>query len=258
MIDFKIVIPARFASTRLPGKPLRELAGQPMIAHVVARARASSASRVIVATDDQRIVAACAERGIEVLLTAASHRSGTDRVAEVIERCGWAAEQIVVNVQGDEPCLPPELIDQVAANLAATPAAALATLAVPLHDRASLFDPNVVKVVTDARGLAQYFSRAPLPWHRDDFAAAPATAPLPAATPFLRHIGLYAYRAGFLQQFVTWAPAPLEEAEALEQLRALWHGAAIHVGIARVAPGCGVDTAADLAAAEHLLRTRGA
>jgi len=254
MIDFNVVIPARFASTRLPGKPLRELAGQPMIAHVAARARASGAAQVLVATDDLRIVAACTERDIAVLLTAETHRSGTDRVAEVIDRCGWAAAQIVVNVQGDEPCLPPELIQQVAAELAAHPEAALATLAFPLTDRASLFDPNVVKVVTDARGRAQYFSRAPLPWHRDDFAAAAATDPLPAATPFLRHIGLYAYRAGFLQQFVKWAPAPLEEAEALEQLRALWHGAVIQVGIARIAPGIGVDTAADLAAAAALLQ----
>ena len=189
-----------------------------------------------------------------MLLTAETHRSGTDRVAEVIDRCGWAEAQIVVNVQGDEPCLPPELIQQVAAELAAHPEAALATLAFPLTDRASLFDPNVVKVVTDARGRAQYFSRAPLPWHRDDFAAAGAADPLPAATPFLRHIGLYAYRAGFLQQFVKWAPAPLEEAEALEQLRALWHGAVIQVGVAQVAPGIGVDTAADLAAAAELLQ----
>ncbi|WP_242445723.1 3-deoxy-manno-octulosonate cytidylyltransferase [Chromatium okenii] len=239
--QFKVVIPARFGSTRLPGKPLLDIGGQPMIAHVVARARASAADEIIVATDDQRIVDVCAGLGVTALLTATTHRSGSDRIAEVIERCGWDDAQIVVNVQGDEPALPSALINQVAALLATSAELGMATLAFPITDAAMLFDPQVVKVVTDKNGLALYFSRAPIPWHRDDFAEN-MPIQLAATGGWLRHIGLYAYRAAFLKQFVTWSPAPLEQVESLEQLRALWCGARISVAIADAEPGVGVDT----------------
>jgi 3-deoxy-manno-octulosonate cytidylyltransferase (CMP-KDO synthetase) len=249
--DFKVVIPARFGSTRLPGKPLLLIHGKPMIQHVVERARASAASAVIVATDDQRIVTACAAFGAEAQLTGADHRSGSDRIAEVIARRAWPEDTIVVNLQGDEPCMPPALIDQVACNLSAHSGANVATLAFPIADGESLFDPHVVKVVTDAAGFALYFSRAPLPWHRDEFMG--KRGHLPTSVTFLRHIGLYAYRAAFLRRYVTWEPSPLEVAEALEQLRVLWHGERIHVGLAAQSPGPGVDTAHDLAGVAVLL-----
>ncbi|MTW20884.1 3-deoxy-manno-octulosonate cytidylyltransferase [Allochromatium palmeri] len=242
--EFKVVIPARYGSTRLPGKPLLDIGGKPMIQRVVERAQASGASEVVVATDDQRILDVCARLGIDAELTAASHHSGSDRVAEVIERRGWNDDSIIVNLQGDEPCMPPALIDQVAANLAARKEVGLATLAHPIDDSAMLFDPHVVKVVISSAGFALYFSRAPIPWHRDEFRGSKAR--LPKSVDFLRHIGLYAYRAAFLARFVRLAPAPLEIAESLEQLRALWHGAPIHVGLAAEAPGPGVDTPDDL------------
>lgn len=244
---FKVVIPARYGSVRLPGKPLLEIAGKPMIRHVVERARASGAGEVVVATDDPRIVAACAAFGADALLTRTDHQSGSDRVAEVIARRGWSPETVVVNLQGDEPCMPPALIDQVAGALAGLPDLGMATLAYPIGDGETLFDPHVVKVVADAAGRALYFSRAPVPWHRDEFMGRRTV--LPRSVAFLRHIGLYAYRAGFLARYVAWAPSPLELAESLEQLRVLWHGERIHVEVATQAPGPGVDTAQDLAAA---------
>ena len=250
-MDFVVVIPARYASTRLPGKPLQDIAGKPMIQHVWEQARKSSASRVVVATDDARIVEACRGFGAEVLLTAAAHNSGTDRLAEVASQLGLPGEAIVVNVQGDEPLIPPAIIDQVAANLAASPQAGIATLGEPIHDAAQLFNPNVVKVVSDASGLALTFSRAPLPWARDAFAAGRDS--LPAGVPFRRHIGIYAYRAGFLHDFVAWGPCWLEDAECLEQLRALWHGVRIHVADALETPPAGVDTAEDLQRVRQLL-----
>lgn len=250
-MDFVVVIPARYASTRLPGKPLQDIAGKPMIQHVWEQARKSSASRVVVATDDARIVEACRGFGAEVLLTASTHNSGTDRLAEVASQLGLPGEAIVVNVQGDEPLIPPAIIDQVAANLAASPQAGIATLAEPIHDAAQLFNPNVVKVVSDASGLALTFSRAPLPWARDAFAA--GCDSLPAGVPFRRHIGIYAYRAGFLHDFVAWGPCWLEDAECLEQLRALWHGVRIHVADALETPPAGVDTAEDLQRVRQLL-----
>ncbi len=250
-MDFVVVIPARYASTRLPGKPLQDIAGKPMIQHVWEQARKSSASRVVVATDDARIVEACRGFGAEMLLTAATHNSGTDRLAEVASQLGLPGEAIVVNVQGDEPLIPPAIIDQVAANLAASPQAGIATLAEPIHDAAQLFNPNVVKVVSDASGLALTFSRAPLPWARDAFAAGRDN--LPAGVPFRRHIGIYAYRAGFLHDFVAWGPCWLEDAECLEQLRALWHGVRIHVADALETPPAGVDTAEDLQRVRQLL-----
>ena len=250
-MDFVVVIPARFASTRLPGKPLQDIAGKPMIQHVWEQAKRSAASRVVVATDDARIVEACQGFGAEVLLTRADHNSGTDRLAEVASLLGLADEAIVVNVQGDEPLIPPAIIDQVAANLAAHAEAGIATLGEPIHDAAQLFNPNVVKLVTDANGLALTFSRAPLPWARDAFAA--GREQLPAGVPFRRHIGIYAYRAGFLHDFVAWGPCWLEDAECLEQLRALWHGVRIHVADALEAPPAGVDTPEDLQRVRQLL-----
>jgi 3-deoxy-manno-octulosonate cytidylyltransferase (CMP-KDO synthetase) len=241
---FKVVIPARHASTRLPGKPLLEIAGKPMIRHVWERARGSAAGEVIVATDDARIAAACRGFGAEVMETRKDHHSGSDRIGEVIQRRGWDPETIVVNLQGDEPCMPPALIDQVAAGLAEHPAVGVATLAYPIADAETLFDPHVVKVVIDAQGLALYFSRAPIPWHRDAFQG--GRAKLPHGVRFLRHLGLYAYRAGFLTRYISWPPAALEVTESLEQLRILWHGEGIHVGVAAQEPGPGVDTAEDL------------
>jgi 3-deoxy-manno-octulosonate cytidylyltransferase (CMP-KDO synthetase) len=250
-VDFKVVIPARFGSTRLPGKPLLPIAGKPMIQHVVERARASGAGAVVVATDDPRIVAACTACGAEAQLTGRDCHSGSDRIAEVIAQRGWADDTVVVNLQGDEPCMPAALIDQVARNLTAQDAAQVATLAYPIAEAATLFDPHVVKVVTDAAGYALYFSRAPLPWHRDEFMG--KRTHLPTTVTFLRHIGLYAYRAGFLKRYLAWEPSPLELAEALEQLRVLWHGERIHVGVAAQEPGPGVDTAQDLARVTALL-----
>jgi len=248
---FTVVIPARFSSTRLPGKPLQLIAGKPMVQHVWEQARKSAAQRVVVATDDARIVEACQAFGAEVLLTRADHESGTDRLAEVAQALGLAADAIVVNVQGDEPLIPPTVIDQVAANLAAHAEAGMATLAEPIEDVESLFNPNVVKVVADLNGLALTFSRATLPWARDQFANDRDS--LPAGVPFRRHIGIYAYRAGFLQDFVAWGPCWLEETERLEQLRALWHGVRIHVADAVEAPPAGVDTPQDLERVRRLL-----
>jgi 3-deoxy-manno-octulosonate cytidylyltransferase (CMP-KDO synthetase) len=242
--SFRVVIPARYGATRLPGKPLMEVAGVPLICRVWQLAQASSAAEVVVATDDRRIADVCREHGADVVMTLAQHPSGSDRIAEVIGQRGWDADDIIVNLQGDEPCMPPSLIDQVAYDLAAFDDLGMATLAFPIQQRAQLFDPHLVKVVTDAQGFALYFSRAPLPWHRDGFMHKPEH--LPVDTPFLRHIGLYAYRAGFLARYLAWPPAPLECAESLEQLRVLWYGERIHVSIAAEEPGPGVDTLEDL------------
>jgi 3-deoxy-manno-octulosonate cytidylyltransferase (CMP-KDO synthetase) len=248
---FTVVIPARYASSRLPGKPLQDIAGKPMIQHVWEQACKSSAQQVVVATDDARIVEACRRFGAQVLLTRVDHNSGTDRLAEVAAALGLAADAIVVNVQGDEPLIPPALIDQVAANLAANPQAAVATLAEPIGEVAALFNPNVVKVASDRNGLALTFSRAPLPWAREAFAA--NREQLPANVPYRRHIGIYAYRAQFLHDFVAWGPCWLEDTECLEQLRALWHGVRIHVADALQAPPAGVDTQDDLERVRRLL-----
>lgn len=242
--DFKVVIPARYGSTRLPGKPLLEIAGKPVIQHVYERARESASGEVVVATDDGRIAEACEAFGADVAITRDDHHSGTDRIAEVMETRGWSSDAILVNLQGDEPCMPPALIDQVAGDLAGHEAVGMTTLAFPIGDTETLFDPHVVKVVTDAEGYALYFSRAPVPWHRDEFLG--GRKPLPLGVRFLRHIGLYAYRVAFLERFVGWQPSPLELAESLEQLRVLWHGERIHVTQAGEEPGPGVDTAADV------------
>ncbi len=241
---FMVVIPARYASSRLPAKPLLEITGKPMIQWVWEQACASGAEAVVVATDDSRIAERVAAFGGEVQLTASHHPSGTDRIAEVAALRGWSPETIVVNLQGDEPTMPPALIHQVAEDMANHPEAAITTLSAAITQRAQLFDPHLVKVVTNQQGYALYFSRAPIPWHRDAFTS--ATQPLPEGGGWARHIGLYAYRAAFLARFVQLPPAPLEVAESLEQLRALWNGAAIHVSQASVAPGHGVDTMEDL------------
>lgn len=248
---FTVVIPARMASTRLPDKPLADIGGHPMIVRVAERAHASSARRTVVATDAQAVADACAARGIDAVLTRADHPSGTDRLAEVATLLGLDDDAIVVNVQGDEPLIDPQLIDEVALHLAAHPDCAISTAAHPLDDIADVFNPNVVKVVCDAAGRALYFSRAPIPWARDAWSGVPgqpaatAQVPLPAM-PVLRHIGLYAYRAGFLRRFPTLAAAPIEQTEALEQLRAMWHGERIGVLVTASAPAPGVDTPADL------------
>lgn len=251
---FHIIIPARYASSRLPHKLLQDLAGKPVLWHTYQRACASSAATVTIATDDERIRAAAEQFGAKVLITAAAHQSGTDRLAEAADIAGFCDTDIVVNVQGDEPLLPSKLIDQVAHNLAAQPLAAVATLCHRIHSVQDLFDPNIVKVVMDSSQWALYFSRAPIPWHRDAFARDKNS--LPAETIFHRHIGLYAYRVGLLRQFTTWPPCALEKTESLEQLRVLWHGQRIHVAEACAENPPGIDTAADLQKARDYLAGR--
>lgn len=252
---FHVIIPARYASTRLPGKPLQDIAGKPMIRHVWEQAQKSGAASVTIATDDPRIVEACRGFGADALMTRADHPSGTDRLQEVVSQLGLDAEAHVVNVQGDEPMIPPALIDQVAGNLRAFPAASIATLAEPLQDVDTLFNPNAVKLVTDHQGFALYFSRAPMPWCRDAFAQE-RPSELPQDIPFRRHIGLYAYKVGFLHDYVRWPASPLEIAESLEQLRALWFGCRIHVADACEMPPPGVDTPEDLERVRQLLASR--
>jgi 3-deoxy-manno-octulosonate cytidylyltransferase (CMP-KDO synthetase) len=241
---FVAVIPARHASTRLPGKPLVDIGGKPMVVRVAERARMSGARAVWVATDHEDIRAASASHGVACLMTRADHPSGTDRLAEVAAQLGLAADEILVNVQGDEPLIEPALIDRVAEELAGDPEAAIATAAHGITDATEFFNPNVVKVVCDRQGRALYFSRAPIPYARDAFAA--DRSALPGDLPALRHIGLYAYRASFLACYAGLEPAPLERFEALEQLRALWHGFSIRVAQVDHAPAAGVDTPEDL------------
>lgn len=243
-MGFKVVIPARFGSSRLPGKPLLDIAGRPMVAHVVERACQSGAEEVLIATDDERIAAAVQGMGAEVVMTSANHPSGTDRLQEVAQKKGWSDDTIIVNVQGDEPLIPPAVINQVARNIEASSAAGIATLAETLTSVEQLFNPNIVKLVRDVNDFALYFSRAPMPWARDAFAK-DKTA-LPALDVYFRHLGIYAYRVGFLHAYVGWPPAVIEQVEALEQLRALYNGVKIHVGVAEVEIPQGVDTAEDL------------
>lgn len=245
-MNFRVVIPARLASTRLPGKPLLDIAGKPMIQHVHERALESGARQVIIAVEDAR-VQKCAEGfGAEVCMTSTAHRSGTDRLAEVVQKYGFADEDIIVNVQGDEPRLPPALIRQVADDLQRYDQAGVSTLACPITDAAELFDPNAVKVVMDDRGYALYFSRAPIPWSRERFATAPPSGRLPDDGRWYRHIGIYGYRCGFLRRYSQWSATQLEQCEALEQLRVLVHGERIHASVTPQAPEAGVDTPADL------------
>ena len=246
-MSFTVVIPARFGSSRLPGKPLLDIAGKPMIQRVWEQARSSSAGRVVIATDDERIGEAARAFGAEVCMTSSEHPSGTDRLQEVAAQLDLSPGHIVVNVQGDEPLIPPAVIDQVARNLAAAEGASIATLCEKIDAVEDLLNPNVVKVVCDSAGLALYFSRAPIPWPRDAFAKDKTR--LPAGEHWWRHIGIYAYRTDFLHRFVDWPPAPQEQVEHLEQLRAMHRGARIHVQEAAAAVPPGVDTAEDL---EHM------
>ncbi len=252
MPDFIAVIPARFASTRLPGKPLADIAGKPMVVRVVERAAKSGATAVWVATDHPGVRAACEAHGVKVLMTRDDHATGTDRLAEVVAQLQLPDAAIVVNVQGDEPLIAPELIRAVAATLAEKTQAAIATAAHAIGDAAEFFNPNVVKLVCDAEGHAQYFSRAPIPWARDAFAA--GRNALPAHFIARRHIGIYAYRAGFLKRYAELQPAPSEQFEALEQLRAMHYGyrIAVHDWQGVVAPG--VDTPEDLTRVRALFK----
>jgi 3-deoxy-manno-octulosonate cytidylyltransferase (CMP-KDO synthetase) len=255
--EFGVIIPARFASTRLPGKPLIDLGGKPMVVRVMEVAAEAGAAFAMVATDDQRIVDAVTEAGGEAILTSDEHDTGTDRLAEVARRLRLDPDLIVVNLQGDEPALPAALVRRVAETLRQDTEASLATLATPLRDRRDLFDPNVVKVVLDQAGRAHYFSRAPIPWLRAEFQAESSrasAAPLPDDT-FLRHVGLYAYRVSTLLRLSQTRPAPLELAENLEQLRALWLGMKIQVAVVSELPAPGVDTPEDAARVQKLYET---
>lgn len=248
MTAFSVVIPARYASTRLPGKPLLDIAGLPMVVQVWHRAGDSAAQRVVIATDDARIESAAVAAGAEVCMTRADHESGTDRLAEVADQMRWDDDHIVVNVQGDEPLIPAPVIEQVAQLLAEDPQAGMATLYEPMTELEDIQDPNIVKLVSDREGRALYFSRAPIPWARDGWNEASA-----AEAMYRRHIGLYAYRVSFLRQFVSWPPAALEQIERLEQLRALENGVRIRVAAACAEVPAGVDTQADLDAVRALL-----
>jgi 3-deoxy-manno-octulosonate cytidylyltransferase (CMP-KDO synthetase) len=243
-MQFRVVIPARYASSRLPGKPLADIGGRPMVLHVLDRALQAGAQEVVVATDDVRVQQAVEAAGQQALLTSPEHASGTERLVEVVETLGWNDDTLVVNVQGDEPLIDPALIHEAARQLVLHDDAVMATLAHPIHDHADFVNPNVVKVVADQAGYALYFSRAPIPWPRDAFAAGES---LPDSLGALRHIGLYAYRAGFLRTYSGLAVSPLEQIEMLEQLRVLWHGYRISLGITAGAPAAGVDTPEDLA-----------
>ncbi len=242
-MGFTVLIPARLASTRLPNKPLADIGGRPMIVRVAERARQSSAGRIVVAADSAAIVDACASHGVEAILTHTDHPSGSDRLAQACELLGLAGQDVIVNVQGDEPLIDPALIDAVAQLLAKRPEASMSTAAHAIDTVADFINPNVVKVVLDAQGFALYFSRAPIAWWRDGFSG--GVHALPDSRP-LRHVGVYGYRAGFLREFPRLPPAPIEATEALEQLRALWHGHRIAVHVTATAPGVGVDTPDDL------------
>lgn len=268
MINFNAVIPARHASTRLPGKALLPIAGKPMVIRVAERAAQSGAQQIWIATDHHAIANVVHQHGFKACLTKDTHASGTDRIAEVVEQHGWPDDTIVVNVQGDEPLIPPALIRAVAEHLHNHPECAIATACHTIHDEASLRNPNIVKVVLDKNGNALYFSRAPIPWPREIFGVQPSSegrddcpsslrgevgrGELPQSLPALRHIGIYAYRAGFLRAYSQLAPAAIEQFEALEQLRALYHGYKIGVAITEQAPPGGVDTEQDLHAVRKI------
>ncbi len=241
---FKVVIPARYASSRLPGKPLLDIAGKPMVVRVAEQALKSGASEVVVATDFEKILKACEAHNFKAVMTRIDHASGTDRIAEVAVKLGWGDDDIVVNVQGDEPLIEPELINEVALTLAHSRDAVMATACHAIHDEASMINPNIVKVVMDANGNALYFSRAPIPYPRDEAHKQNINAH--------RHIGIYAYRVGFLKEYATLAPSELEKIESLEQLRVLYHGYKIGVAVTNKAPAIGVDTQEDLDAVRKL------
>lgn len=243
-MNFIVIIPARFGATRLPGKPLVDIAGKPMIQHVYERAVESGAGNIIIATDDERIVKAAQGFGAQVCLTSDKHHSGTDRIAEVADKYEFSDDQIIVNLQGDEPLMPSKVIKQVAESLEQNTQASMSTVCARITTAAELFDPHIVKVVRDENDMAVYFSRASIPWDRDAFAS--TTEVLPENSVHFRHIGLYAYRVGFLRQYIQWPQCDLEKMESLEQLRAIWHGHRIHVAEALEVPLAGVDTERDL------------
>ncbi len=245
-MSFTVIIPARLASTRLPNKPLADIAGLPMIVRVARRAAESGAGQIVVATDAPEVAAACAAHGVQALMTRTDHPSGSDRLAEAVEQLGLADDAVVVNVQGDEPLIAPAMIDACAQTLAAQPDCVMATVAHALADPFEFANPNVVKLVTDKAGRALYFSRAPIAWWRDG-AGQPNQA--------LRHVGLYAYRAGFLRRFPLLQVSPLEQIESLEQLRVLWHGERIAVHVSPERPGPGVDTPEDLERVRRLIQS---
>jgi 3-deoxy-manno-octulosonate cytidylyltransferase (CMP-KDO synthetase) len=256
-MQFTVLIPARLASTRLPDKPLADIAGKPMVVRVAERAAQSGAQAVVVAADDARIEQACRTHGVRCVLTRPDHASGSDRLAEACEHLGLDGEDIVVNVQGDEPLIDPMLVRRAAELMQARRDCVMSTAAHAIDAEDDLRNPNIVKVVLDQQGRALYFSRAPIPWWRDGSAAAAGQARVAPALAPLRHIGLYGYRAGFLRGFPLLEPAPLEHVEALEQLRVLWHGHRIAVHVAATAPGPGVDTPADLARVRALFAQAG-
>ncbi len=243
-MNFTVIIPARYASSRLPGKPLADIAGKPMVVHVMEKAQASGANRIIVATDHQAVFDVVSEAGGEVIMTSPHHNSGTERLAEVIDIAKLSDDNVIVNVQGDEPLIPEVIITQVANNLIAADCG-MATLAAPIHNVDDVFNPNIVKVIVDKYGYAIYFSRAAIPWDRDRFMYDKTDI----GNFYLRHLGIYAYRAGFIRHYVNWPPVALEKIEMLEQLRVLWYGEKIHVEQALEVPAIGVDTIEDL---EHV------
>ena len=248
---FKVVIPARYGSTRLPGKPLIEIAGKPMIVHVCERAQAAGAEQTVVATDDRRIFDVVSNLGIRAVMTRPDHQSGTERIAEVAEQCAWEDEAVIVNLQGDEPLIPSDYIRDVAAALAGQQQAGIATLAARIIDEEEIFNPNSVKVVLDKAGYALYFSRAPIPWDREHFNR--QSGHDTGRIPYLRHIGMYAYTADFLRRYCRWEASPLEAVESLEQLRILWHGDPILVQTVATTPEAGVDNEDDLIRVERAL-----
>lgn len=250
-LRFKVVIPARYASTRLPGKPLLTIAGKPMIAHVCQRAMEADAEEIFVATDDERIFQTVCDLGIKAVMTRPDHQSGTERIAEVAQQCGWAGNEIIVNLQGDEPLIPPATIREVADALAGQQQAGIATLAARIIDVEEIFNPNSVKVVLNKAGYALYFSRAPIPWERDTFAQ--SVRKPSGKLPYLRHVGMYAYTVDFLNRYWSWEASPLESVESLEQLRILWYGEAVFVKIVDKTPDAGVDTEEDLRRVEQVL-----
>ncbi|OOF80545.1 3-deoxy-manno-octulosonate cytidylyltransferase [Rodentibacter caecimuris] len=251
-MSFTVIIPARFSSSRLPGKPLAEIVGKPMIQHVFEKARQSGAGRVIIATDNENVEKIAQGFGAEVCMTSEHHNSGTERLAEVVEKLAIPDDEIIVNIQGDEPLIPPVIVRQVAENLAKFNVN-MATLAVKIHESEELFNPNVVKLVTDKSGYVLYFSRSVIPYDRDRFMGLQDIAKVALTDVYLRHIGIYAYRAGFIKKYVQWEPTVLENLEKLEQLRVLWNAEKIHVELAKEVPAVGVDTMEDLEKVRSIL-----
>ncbi|WP_353347600.1 3-deoxy-manno-octulosonate cytidylyltransferase [Oceaniserpentilla sp. 4NH20-0058] len=251
MSDYKIVIPARFGSSRLPGKPLIHLAGKPMVQHVYERALETGVKDIVIATDDQRIFEVAKAFGANVMMTSVGHENGTERIAEVAQNLNWSADDVIVNVQGDEPLIPKSLIQLTANGLLENPSAGMSSICTPIDCADDAFDPNAVKVVLNNQGFAMYFSRAPIPWDRDLYKT--GESQLTQLAPVYRHIGMYGYRVSFLKQYASMEPTPIEQAECLEQLRALCYGVKIHMGVIAQPPGHGVDTQEDVKRVEEQL-----